>query len=201
MVSCRDNAVWFHTPRPVHGAAEDASRTRMSSHAMTEGKKGSQQRKKERRETIALGVKCRIWDFSQQCCSIYASRWQQPSQTCLCADVGELWEHVFFLSFSKPRHWLGMLGWAGGGYSNIFSDANNTLKMLRQKTIYEKDEEPFCFSSPFKLHFCCLFSHTSKWCILADCWDCLREKFHLRSQREIAPSHPTPAAISWIINP
>ena len=67
---------------------------------MTERRDHSRERERGREEregeTIALGVKCRILDFSQQCCSIYASHWQQPSQTCLCADVGELWEHVFF---------------------------------------------------------------------------------------------------------
>lgn len=31
--------------------------------------------------------------------SVCASHWQQPSQTCLCADVRELWKHVFFCFF------------------------------------------------------------------------------------------------------
>ena len=81
---------------PVHIAAENGGRRRMSSHDA--GKKDCNG-EKGRGETIALGVKCRIWDFSQQLCPIYASHWLEPSQTCLCADVGELWEHVFFFFF------------------------------------------------------------------------------------------------------
>lgn len=40
-----------------------------------------------------------------------------------------------FLLFSWPRHWLGMLSWAGGGYSNILSDANDPLMMQREKNL------------------------------------------------------------------
>lgn len=131
---------------PVHVAAVNGGRGGMSSHDMTERRRDH---KRERGETIALGVKCRILDFSQQCCSIDASHWQQPSQTCLCADVGELWEHVFFLSFFFwPRHWLGMLSWAGGGYSNILSDANDPLMMRREiKSMWETGICSFLFLS------------------------------------------------------
>lgn len=90
---------------PVHIAAVNGGR-RVSSRDMTEERRDHS---RDRGETIGLGVKCRILDFSQQCCSIYASRWQQPSQTCLCADVGELWEHVFFFF---PGQGTGLGCWA-----------------------------------------------------------------------------------------
>lgn len=109
---------------------------RMSSNITTERVR---ERERERGgggwDTIVLGVKCGILDFSQQFCSIYASHWQQPSQTCLCADVEELWEYVFF--FPSQGTDLGCWAELAGCYSNTLSDANDSLMTQTEKKISE----------------------------------------------------------------
>lgn len=96
----------------------------------------------------------------------------------------ESYGNMFFSLFFWPRHWLGMLSWAGGGYSNILSDANDPLMMQREK-IHERERE-ICSFFPvfkdnllfFKPHLCydSWESEIYSFSTWRGCWDCLVHK-------------------------
>lgn len=97
-----DVARWVIGPASVtdqdSGGGADTPEKR---HREREGGKTVSERQGETargRKTKALWRSSEFLDFSQKCCPVYASHWLEQSQTCLCADVGELWEHVFFYS-------------------------------------------------------------------------------------------------------
>lgn len=98
----------------------NGGRRRMSSHDMTERRKDQKERK---RGNNSSWCKVQIWGLSTQqqsaggCLTLAAAQSNMP----LCWRGSAM--GMCFFSFFWPRHWLGMLSWAGGGYSNVLSDA------------------------------------------------------------------------------
>lgn len=119
--------------KPVHIAAVNGARRRiMSSHDMTERKDHNRMRERARGGNNSPW--CKVQDLRFLPTVLFHLRLTLAAAQ---SNMPLCWRGramgTCFLLFSWPRHWLGMLSWAGGGYSNILSDANDPLMMQRKK--------------------------------------------------------------------
>lgn len=151
----RDNAIWFHMP----GDNTSAHRCRERREKKSEqpwydgGKKGSRQRDRGNNSPW-----CKEQDLRFLPAVLFHLRLTLAAAQ---SNMPLCWRGramgTCFLLFSWPRHWLGMLSWAGGGYSNILGDAKDPLTMQREK------------KSMWEMGICSLLFISLRWICFACC--------------------------------
>lgn len=199
---CWDNAIWFHMVSDCASAHRCRERWEKKND-MTERRR-DYERERERGNNSPW---CKVQDLRFLPAVLFHRRLTlaaAQSNMPLCWR-GRAMGTCFFLFFFWPRHWLGMLSWAGGGYSNILSDANDPLMMQREKEIDVSDEdlqllvhffkEDRLFFSSAMIHMRILKNDAVlalKGPLEKSMCDCMKRSLH---------HIPLSTAISWIINP